>query len=107
MSIISTNQNIRVILKGIDKIIIDETAKKIIEAVKPKGTETLEPITLTSSSNIIFNTCSNGDNNMTVDELLNAQGYQTIIDILNPDPKAVDALLQVELPEGVDIEIKL
>lgn len=107
MSIITTNKNIRIELKSNDKISIDETTKRITEAVKSARTKTSDPIALDESNTNISVSYDNVDSNKAADVSFEGWRYKTFIDILNPTPIEVEAFLQVELPGGMDIDVIL
>jgi len=103
---ISTSQKIRIKLNACNKALIDETSKRIVETVKINGSEVSGPVSLATDKNIITISWSN-DKDTEVCEQFDNRPCKRLIDILSPTPTAVEALLQMELPEGVDIEIKL
>ena len=82
-------QKIRIRLKAYDHTALDQSAAKIVETAKRTGAQVSGPIPLPTEKNIYT--------------ILRSPH----VDILEPTPKTVDALMRLDLPAGVDIEIKL
>ena len=101
----ATNQRIRIKLKSYDHSLIDKSAEKIIRTVRQTGAVVSGPIPLPTQKNII--TVLRGPH---VDkksrEQFETRSHKRLIDILSTSSKTVDALLKLELPSGVDVEIK-
>ena len=97
---------IRIRLKAYDHRILDLSAKKIVETAKGTGAIVSGPIPLPTEKNIytiLRSTHVHKDSR----EQFEQRTHKRLIDILNPTPKTVDALMRLNLPAGVDIEIKL
>ncbi len=101
----ATNQRIRIKLKSYDHSLIDKSAEKIIRTVRQTGAVVSGPIPLPTQKNIV--TVLRGPH---VDkksrEQFETRSHKRLIDILSTSSKTVDALLKLELPSGVDVEIK-
>jgi small subunit ribosomal protein S10 len=99
-------QKIRIRLKAFDHAILDQSAQKIVETAKRTGAEVSGPIPLPTERDII--TILRAPHKYKDSrEQFEIRTHKRLIDILNPTPKTVDALMRLDLPSGVDIEIKL
>jgi small subunit ribosomal protein S10 len=99
-------QKIRIRLKAYDHRVLDQSSQKIVETAKKTGAAVSGPIPLPTRKNIITILRSphvNKDSR----EQFEQRTHKRLIDILDPTPKTVDALMRLDLPAGVDIEIKL
>lgn len=99
-------QKIRIRLKAYDHEIVDQSAKKIVETVERTGATIAGPIPLPTSRSlycVIRSPHVNKDSR----EHFEMCTHKRMIDILDPSPKTVDSLMRLDLPAGVDIEIKL
>ena len=97
---------IRIRLKSFDHRLIDEAAVKIVEAAITAGASVQGPIPLPTARKLItVLTSPHTDKNAR--EHFEIRTHKRLIDILNPTPKTVDSLMKLDLPSGVDIEIKL
>ena len=97
---------IRIRLKAYDHQLIDQAAEKIVETAKRSGAEVSGPIPLPTKKEIITILRSvhvNKDSR----EQFERRTHKRLIDVIKPSPKTVEALMSLELPAGVDIEIKL
>ena len=100
------NQMIRIRLKAYDHQLIDSSAAKIVETAKRNGAQVSGPIPLPTKKEIVTILRSphvNKDSR----EQFERRTHKRLIDILNPTQKTVEALMSLELPAGVEIEIKL
>lgn len=100
------SQRIRIRLKAYDHEIIDQSAKKIVETVRRAGATITGPIPLPTERSlycVIRSPHVNKDSR----EHFEMRTHKRLIDILDPSPKTVDSLMRLDLPAGVDIEIKL
>ena len=85
---------IRIRLKAYDHQLIDQSAEKIVETAKRTGATVSGPIPLPTKKEVVT--------------ILRAvHKYKDSIDVIKPSPKTVEALMSLELPAGVEIEIKL
>ncbi|MBI4743424.1 MAG: 30S ribosomal protein S10 [Actinobacteria bacterium] len=100
------NQKIRIRLKAYDHEIIDQSAKKIVETAKRTGAKISGPVPLPTEKNLY---CVIRSPHIDKDsrEHFEMRTHKRLIDILDPTPKTVDSLMRLDLPAGVDIEIKL
>ena len=103
---VATQQKIRIKLKSYDHNLIDKSAEKIIQTVKSTGAVVSGPIPLPTKKNII--TVNRGVHvNSKSREQFEYRSHKRLIDILSTGSQTVDALMKLELPSGVDVEIKV
>lgn len=97
---------IRIRLKGYDHSLVDQAAEKIVETAKATGAQVSGPIPLPTEKEVITILRAV---HMYKDsrEQFEQRTHKRLIDILRPSNKTVEALTNLELPAGVDIEIKL
>ena len=97
---------IRIRLKAYDHQLIDQSAEKIVETAKRTGAGVSGPIPLPTKKEVVTILRSphvNKDSR----EQFERRTHKRLIDILNPSQKTVEALMSLDLPAGVEIEIKL
>ena len=100
------SQKIRIRLKGYDHEIVDQSTKLIVNTAQKTGAKVSAPIPLPterSSYTVIRSPHVNKDSR----EQFEMRTHKRLIDILEPTPSTVDSLMRLDLPAGVDIEIKL
>ena len=102
----SKNQKIRIRLKSYDHRILDMSAEKIVETAKGTGASVSGPIPLPTEKQIIT-ILRAVDKYKDSREQFEIRTHKRLIDISNPSSKTVDSLMRLDLPAGVDIEIKL
>ena len=102
----AVKERIRVRLKSYDHTLIDAAAEKIVEVAKRNGAEVSGPIPLPTEREIvtILRAVHKYKDSR---EQFEMRTHKRLIDIMNPSQKVVDALMGVELPAGVEIEVKL
>lgn len=101
-----TSQKIRIRLKAFDHHMLDQSAQKIVDTAKRTGASVAGPIPLPTEKNI-YTILRSPHVNKDSREQFEMRTHKRLIDILEPTPKTVDALMRLDLPAGVDIEIKL
>lgn len=99
-------QKIRIRLKAFDHKVIDQSAQKIVETARKTGASVSGPIPLPTEKNV-FTILRSPHVNKDSREQFEMRTHKRLIDILDPTPKTVDSLMRLDLPSGVDIEIKL
>ena len=99
-------QTIRIRLKSFDHKLIDASTEDIVETVKRTGSEVSVPIPLPTSREKYTVLVSPHVNKDARDQY-ELTTHKRVMDILNPSDKTVDALMKLELPAGVDVQIKL
>ncbi|MEF9989811.1 MAG: 30S ribosomal protein S10 [Christensenellaceae bacterium] len=100
------SQRIRIKLKAYDHNLIDESAQRIVETAKRTGAKISGPVPLPTQKEIITvlrATHKYKDSR----EQFEIKTHKRLIDILEANAKTTDALMRLDLPAGVDIEIKL
>jgi len=103
---VTNKEKIRIRLKAYDHQILDQSAEKIVETAKRTGAKVSGPIPLPTEKDII--TVLRAPHKYKDSrEQFEMRTHKRLIDILLPTPKTVDALMKLDLPAGVDIEIKL
>jgi small subunit ribosomal protein S10 len=99
-------QKIRIRLKAYDHRILDQSAEQIVEAAERTGAAVAGPIPLPThikKFTVIRSPFIDKDSR----EQFEIRTHKRIIDILNPSSRTVDTLMRLQLPAGVDIEVKL
>ena len=100
------NQKIRIKLKSFDHTLVDKSAEKIVKAVIATGAVVSGPIPLPTKIEK-FTVLRSPHVNKKAREQFQLCTYKRLIDIYSASPKTVDALMKLELPSGVDVEIKV
>jgi len=99
-------QKIRIRLKAFDHSVLDASAERIVETAKSSGAKVVGPVPLPTEKEIIT-VLRAVHKYKDSREQFEIRTHKRLIDIVNPTPKTVDALMRLDLPAGVDIEIKL
>ena len=99
------NQKIRIKLKSYDHILVDKSAEKILKTVKTTGAVVRGPIPLPTHKRI-FTVNRSTFGNKKSREQFELSSYKRLLDIYSTTSKTIDALMKLELPSGVDVEIK-
>ncbi len=97
---------IRIRLKGYDHTLVDKSAEKIVETVKRTGAEVSGPVPLPTEKEVVT-VLRAVHKYKDSREQFEQRTHKRLIDIIRPTSKTVEALNALELPAGVDIEIKL
>lgn len=101
-----TEQRIRIRLKAFDSRIIDRSARQIIETLEKMDVKVIGPIPLPTEiwkNTVLRSPFVHKDSR----EQFEMRTHKRLIEIFNPTPKIIDALINLSLPAGVDIEIKM
>ena len=100
------NQVIRITLKAYDHQLIDQSAKKIIETAKKTGAQVSGPVPLPTKKEVvtILRAVHKYKDSR---EQFEQRTHKRLIDIITPSQKTVDALSKLEMPAGVNINIKM
>ncbi len=99
-------QKIRIKLKSYDHNLIDKSAEKIVKAVKATGAVVSGPIPLPTNKEK-FTVLRSPHVNKESREQFQLCTYQRLVDIYSTSTKTIDALMKLELPSGVDVQIKV
>ena len=98
-------QKIRICLKAYDHLLIDKSSERIVNTLKNAGAEISGPVPLpTRRSLYVVNRSPHVDKKSR--EQFESKVHKRLIDVINSTPKTVEALMKLELPAGVDVEIK-
>ena len=100
------SQKIRIKLKSFDHMLVDKSAKKIVDTVSSNGARVNGPIPLPTDKKI-FTVNRSTFVNKKAREQFELNSYCRLLDIYDSTQKTVDALMKLELPSGVDVEIKI
>ncbi|HOB35391.1 MAG: 30S ribosomal protein S10 [Firmicutes bacterium] len=102
----AATQKIRIRLKAFDHSVLDQSAEKIVETARRTGAKVSGPIPLPTDKSVytILRAVHKYKDSR---EQFEMRTHKRLIDILEPTPKTVDALMRLDLPAGVDIELKL
>ncbi|MBO6518252.1 MAG: small subunit ribosomal protein S10 [Bacteroidia bacterium] len=100
------SQKIRIKLKSYDHNLIDKSAEKIVRSVKVTGAVVNGPIPLPTEKKI-YTVLKSPHVNKKAREQFQLCSYKRLLDIYSSTSKTVDALMKLELPSGVDVEIKV
>ena len=101
-----TSEKIRIRLKAYDHVVLDQSAEKIVETAKKTGAKVSGPIPLPTQKEVVT-ILRSPHKSKDSREQFEMRTHKRVIDILYPTQKTVDNLMKLELPAGVDIEIKL
>lgn len=99
-------QKIRIRLKAYEHRILDQSADKIVDTAKRTGAQISGPIPL-PTERTIYTVIRSPHKFKKSREQFEMRTHKRLIDIIDPTPKTVDSLMKLDLPSGVDIEIKL
>lgn len=102
----AAGQKIRIRLKAYDHEIIDQSTKKIVETVKRTQADLRGPVPLPTEKHR-FTVVRSPHKDKDSREHFEIRIHKRLLDIVDPGPKTVDSLQRLDLPAGVDIEIKL
>ena len=99
-------QKIRIKLKAFDHSLIDEAATRIVETANKLGCKVSGPIPLPTQKEIVT-VIRSPHKHKDSREQFEIKTHKRVIDVMSPNAKAVDGLMKLDLPAGVDITIKL
>ena len=102
----TNRQRMRIILKGFDHRILDQSAEHIVESAERVGASVAGPITLPTTIKR-FCVIRSPMVDKKSREHFEMRTHKRLIDILNPSSKTIDALTRLNMPAGVDISIKV
>jgi len=100
------SQRIRIKLKSYDHNLVDKSAEKIVKAVKQTGAVVSGPIPLPTHKKV-FTVNRSTFVNKTAREQFELSTYKRLMDVYNSSSNTIDALMKLELPSGVEVEIKV
>ncbi|MDR3116482.1 MAG: 30S ribosomal protein S10 [Bifidobacteriaceae bacterium] len=97
---------VRIKLKAYDNAVLDSSAQKIVDAVRRAGSKVIGPVPLPTKKNV-YCVIKSPHKYKDSREQFEIRTHKRLLDIEDPTPAAVDALMHLELPAGVNIEMKL
>ena len=100
------NQKIRIRLKAYEHRALDLSAMKIVESAQRTGAKTAGPIPLPTERSL-FTVIRSPHKYKDSREQFEMRTHKRLVDIIEPTSKTIDALMKLDLPSGVDVEIKL
>ena len=102
---VKVDQRIRIRLRGFDYRVLDQSVAEIVETVRRSGAKIVGPIPLpTRIEKFTVQRATHADKKAR--EQFEIRTHKRLMDILDPTPQTVDALMKLDLPAGVDVEIK-
>ena len=104
--VMATSEKIRIRLKAYDHVLIDQSAEKIVDTAKRTGAKVSGPIPLPTKREVVT-IIRSPHKHKDSREQFEMRTHKRVIYILYPPQTTVDSLMKLELPAGVDIEIKL
>ena len=99
-------QKIRIKLRSYDHNLVDNSAEKIVKTVKAAGAVVSGPVPLPTRRRV-FTVLKSTFVNKKAREQFQVSSFKRLIDIYSSSPKTIDALMKLELPSGVEVEIKV
>lgn len=102
----SQTKKMRIRLKAYDHVLLEQTAMKIVEVAKKTGSEVSGPIPLPTRKEIIT-ILRSPHKHKDSREQFEMRTHKRVIDVLSPNQATVDALMSIDMPAGVEIEVKL
>jgi small subunit ribosomal protein S10 len=99
-------QKVRIKLKAFDYRVLDQSCEKIVNTAQRSGAKVIGPVPLPTEKNV-FCILKSPHVNKRGGEHLEIRTHKRLIDIVNPPASTIDALMQLDLPAGIDVEIKL
>ena len=99
------DQKIRIRLKAYDHRVLDQSAHEIVETAERTGARVVGPVPLPPERSI-FTVLRSPHVDKKSREQFEIRTHKRLVDILEPTPQTVDALMRLDLPAGVDVEIK-
>ena len=100
-----TNGKLRIRLKAYDSVVLEQSAAKIVDTAKKTGAKVSGPIPLPTKKEVVT-VIRSPHKHKDSREQFEMRTHKRVIDILYPTQKTIDSLTKIELPAGVDIEIK-
>ena len=100
------SEKIRIRLKAYDHVILDQSAEKIVDTAKKTGAKVSGPIPLPTEKEIIT-ILRSPHKHKDSREQFEMRTHKRVIDVIKPNQATVDALMSIDMPAGVDIEVKL
>ena len=103
---VATSEKIRIRLKAYDHVVLDQSAEKIVDTAKKTGAKVSGPIPLPTQKEVVT-ILRSPHKYKDSREQFESRTHKRLIDILEPSKEVIDALTHLDIPSGVDIDIKL
>ena len=103
---VTGSEKIRIRLKAYDHVILEQSAEKIVDTAKRTGAKVSGPIPLPTQKEVVT-ILRSPHKHKDAREQFEMRTHKRVIDIFYPTQKTVDSLMKLDLPAGVDIEMKL
>ena len=100
------SKRMRIRLKAYDHVVLEQAAYKIVEVAKKTGSEVSGPIPLPTKKEIVT-ILRSPHKHKDSREQFEMRTHKRVIDVLNPNQATVDALMSIDMPAGIDIEVKI
>ena len=100
------SEKIRIRLKAYDNVVLDQSAEKIVDTAKRTGAKVSGPIPLPTQKEVVT-VIRSPHKHKDSREQFEMRTHKRVIDVLSPNPATVDALMSIDMPAGVDIEVKI
>lgn len=100
------SQKVRIKLKAFDYRVLDQSSERIVNTAQRSGAKVIGPVPLPTEKNV-WCILKSPHVNKRGGEHLEIRTHKRLIDIVNPPASTIDALMQLDLPAGIDVEIKL
>ena len=101
-----SSEKIRIRLKAYDHVVLDQSAEKIVDTAKKTGAKVSGPIPLPTQKEIVT-ILRSPHKHKDSREQFEMRTHKRVIDVIKPNQATVDALMSIDMPAGVDIEVKL
>jgi len=99
-------KKMRIRLKAYDHVVLEQAAEKIVDVARKTGSEVSGPIPLPTEKEIIT-ILRSPHKDKDSREQFEMRTHKRVIDVLSPNQATVDALMSIDVPAGVDVEVKL
>ena len=99
-------KKMRIRLKAYDHVLLEQSAAKIVEVARKTGSEVVGPIPLPTKKEIVT-ILRSPHKHKDSREQFEMRTHKRVIDVINPTQATVDALMSIDMPAGIDIEVKL
>jgi len=100
------SKRMRIRLKAYDHVVLEQAAAKIVEVAKKTGSEVSGPIPLPTKKEIVT-ILRSPHKHKDSREQFEMRTHKRVIDVIDPNQATVDALMSIDMPAGVDIEVKI
>lgn len=99
-------KRMRIRLKAYDHVLLEQSASKIVEVARKTGSEVVGPIPLPTRKEIIT-ILRSPHKHKDSREQFEMRTHKRVIDVLNPNQATVDALMSIDMPAGIEIDVKI